>query len=379
LIGQVEKWDNAVGLAKSHVFDLTMQVQIPTTIPSPAVIVYGLVLAALSFLITWAVGKPVLAVLKAKKIGKTIRIEEPQSNQVKMGTPTMGGIMILASILVVTVVFILIPTHKASLWVPVFVILACGILGGVDDLMTITPRPKPVPAAPNETKQERRQRQRLEQYGLTARFKLAWLLIVSLVVALAFFYGGDQQKMYVPFVASAVVIGVLFIPICTIGIAGMANAVNLTDGLDTLAASCAATSFFAYAIIGYLQNQPQVTLLGFAIAGACMGFLWYNAYPAQVFMGDTGSLTLGALLAVLAFQTSQWLLLPLIGGVFFIEMMSVILQVSYFKLTKGKRLFKMTPIHYHFLRSGWSETQVTMRFWLFGLVAAMVGIALAMQ
>jgi phospho-N-acetylmuramoyl-pentapeptide-transferase len=161
-------------------------------------------------------------------------------------------------------------------------------------------------------------------------------------------------------------------------IAGMANAVNLTDGLDTLAGSTCATAFVAYAIIGFLQEQPQVVLLGFTAAGACLGFLWYNAHPAQVFMGDTGSLTLGALLAILAFQTNQWLLLPLIGGIFILEMASVVLQVFYFKWTDGKRLFKMAPLHHHFEKSGWSETQVTMRFWLFGLVMGMIGVALAL-
>ncbi len=343
----------------------------------PSIIVIGLVLAALSFFITWGLGKPVLAFLKAKKIGKRIRDEEPQSNQVKMGTPTMGGIMMLGSILIVSVFFILIPSGKASLWVPIFVTVACGVLGGVDDLLSLVTNKAVPPPTVGETRRERKKRERMAQRGLTARFKMGWLLLVALVVALVLFYGGGQEKVYIPFVTVGVIIGVLYIPITIIGIAGTANAVNLTDGLDTLAASTAATSFLAYAIIGYEQQQFQVVLLGFTIAGACLGFLWYNAYPAQVFMGDTGSLTLGALLAVLAFQTNQWLLLPLIGDVFFIEALSVILQVGYFKLTKGKRLFKMAPIHYHFLRSGWSETQVTMRFWLFGLVSAMIGVALA--
>jgi len=351
-----------------------------TSTNGPSIIVYGLVLAALSFFITWLLGKPVLAFLKAKKIGKRIRDEEPQSNQVKMGTPTMGGVMMLGSILIVTgIIFIFIPlsSGKTSLWVPVFVTLACGILGGVDDLLSLVTNRVVPPPALGETRRERKKRERLSQRGLTARFKMAWLLLVSLAVMIVLFYFGGQQKVYIPFVTAGVIVGVLYIPIGIIGITGTANAVNLTDGLDTLAASTAATSFLAYAIIGFEQEQLQVVLLGFTIAGACMGFLWYNAYPAQVFMGDTGSLTLGALLAVLAFQTNQWLLLPLIGDVFFIEALSVILQVGYFKLTKGKRLFKMAPIHYHFLRSGWSETQVTMRFWLFGLVSAMIGVALA--
>jgi phospho-N-acetylmuramoyl-pentapeptide-transferase len=175
----------------------------------------------------------------------------------------------------------------------------------------------------------------------------------------------------------------IYSPLAILFICGMSNAVNLTDGLDTLAASTAAIAFGAYGIIGFIQLQPQVVLLAFTAAGACFGFLWYNAFPAQVFMGDTGSLTLGALLAVLAFQTNQWLLLPLIGGVFVAEAVSVMLQVSWFKYTRrkygeGRRFFKMSPLHNHFELSGWSETQTSMRFWLFSMVLALVGVALAL-
>jgi phospho-N-acetylmuramoyl-pentapeptide-transferase len=330
--------------------------------------IFGLLLSALAFILSWAIGRPLLKWLKAKKIGKRVRDEGPESHMVKTGTPTMGGLMIIASTLVVTVLFNLLPTGKTSVLLPIGMIIACGILGAVDDMLSLVGRETDPNPVPGETRWQRRKRIWLSRRGLTARFKLAWLLGMSLIAAWILYAPLDLQKVYIPFIREPVMLGWFYIPIATLVIAFMANAVNLTDGLDTLAGSTCATAFVAYAIIGFLQEQPQVVLLGFTAAGACLGFLWYNAHPAQVFMGDTGSLTLGALLAILAFQTNQWLLLPLVGGVFIIEALSVVLQVSYFKWTGGKRLFKMSPIHHHFEKSGWSETQVTMRFWLFVVV-----------
>ncbi len=159
---------------------------------------------------------------------------------------------------------------------------------------------------------------------------------------------------------------------------GTSNAVNLTDGLDGLAGSIATVAFVAYGIVAYLQGQIYLVLFCFTIVGTVMAFLWYNAYPAELFMGDTGALALGATLGVVALMTGQWLLLPLIGLMFVAEAFSVILQVVYFKLTGGKRLFKMSPLHHHFELIGWSETHVTQRFWLIGIMSAMLGIALAL-
>jgi phospho-N-acetylmuramoyl-pentapeptide-transferase len=164
---------------------------------------------------------------------------------------------------------------------------------------------------------------------------------------------------------------------------GTAHAVNLTDGLDTLAAGTAAIAFCSYGIIAYVQTQVGVVTFCFTMVGALMGFLWFNAHPAQVIMGDTGSLALGAALATAAFMTGQWLLLPVVGFVFVIETLSVMTQVAYFKWTKrrrgeGKRVFKMTPLHHHFELLGWSETQVTMRFWMLGMMAGLCGVALAL-
>ncbi|MDB5078740.1 MAG: mraY [Chloroflexi bacterium] len=347
-------------------------------------IAYGLALAALGFILSLAIGKPLLHWLKLKKIGKSIRTEGPDSHMVKSGTPTMGGLMIISSILLVCFIIIYI-TGKFSVLLPIGILISCGLLGAVDDMLSLVGWDQIANKTEDETetKSQRRRRERLQRRGLTARFKMAWLLVISLIAALILKIPLDLQKVYIPFIWEPIALGWFYVPIATIVIAGFSNAVNFTDGLDTLAGLTCAFAFIAYAIIGFLQGQTQVVLIGFAAAGACLGFLWYNAYPAHVFMGDTGALTLGALLAVLAFQTNQWLLLPVIGGVFVAEAASVILQVSYFKITKrftgtGQRLLKMSPLHHHFEKSGWSESQVTMRFALVGMILAMVGVALAL-
>ena len=170
----------------------------------------------------------------------------------------------------------------------------------------------------------------------------------------------------------------VYIPIAAFIIVSMSNAVNLTDGLDGLAGSIAAVAFAAYGVIAFLQGQIWLVAFVYTVVGAIFAFLWFNAHPAELFMGDTGSLALGATLAVVALMTGQWLLLPVVGLVFVAENLSVVLQVGYFKLTGGKRLFKMAPLHHHFELLGWSETHVTQRFWLIGILSAMLGIALAL-
>jgi len=171
---------------------------------------------------------------------------------------------------------------------------------------------------------------------------------------------------------------VFYIPVAVFIIVGMSNAVNFTDGLDGLAGLISATAFAAYGAIALLQGQIFIGRFCFTLVGALFGFLWFNVHPAQFYMGDTGSLALGAVLGIVALMTGQWLLLPVIAIIPVAEAMSVILQVGYFKLTKGKRIFKMAPLHHHFELLGWSETQVVQRFWLVGLLFAMLGIAIAM-
>lgn len=337
---------------------------VPTSIPgvslaqglSSIVMVRGLTLGAVAFMLGLLVGKPVINWLRDRRIGKHIRIEGPESHQVKTGTPTMGGLIFLIPLVIVIGIFMDIPKFK-SLLLPLGIVISCGILGGFDDLLSTIER---------------------NQGGLTARFKLAWLLVIGIITAWVLYGPLNRHLLFVPFVQTPIDIGYWYIVVAVIAIVGTANAVNITDGLDTLAGGTSAIAFASYGVIAFLQKQEPVVPLCFAVVGGLLAFLWYNAHPAMVFMGDAGALTLGALLAVCALMTNQWLLLPLIGIVFVVETLADILQVLYFKITGGKRLFKMAPIHHHFEMIGWSETQITMRFWLVSMLAGMLGIALAL-
>ncbi len=315
----------------------------------------SLALGAVAFVMTVIIGRPIIATLKQYKIGKRIRVELPASHMVKMGTPTMGGIMIATSVVLLTAIFNLV--GRLSMLLPLGVLLSCAVLGAVDDMLNLVGGTRT---------------------GLTARFKFAWLFLFAAVAAWVLYGPLGLHNMFVPFVGKFD-IGLIYFPIALVGIMGFANAVNLTDGLDSLAGGTAAIAYIAYGIIGYLQGQLPVVTFCFTMVGALIGFLWYNAHPAQVIMGDTGSLAIGAGLAVAAFQTGQWLILPVVGFVFVFETLSVMLQVGYFKLSHGKRIFKKAPIHHHFELIGWSETQVQMRFWLVGIAAGMLGIALALS
>ena len=324
----------------------------------------SLALAGLSFLVTVIIGRPIVTILRLKKIGKQVRIDGPQTHLVKTGTPTMGGIMIALSVVFITGVFNL--AGRLSMLLPIGVLLAAGFLGAVDDRMNLVGGAKS---------------------GMTARFKFAWLTLFGVVAALVLHlpdpYGLGLRHIYVPFAGQWPLggqwdLGLAYPVIAALVIIGTANAVNFTDGLDTLAPGTAAIAFVSYGIIAYVQGQVGVVTFCFTMVGALMGFIWFNAHPAQVIMGDTGSLALGASLATAAFMTGQWLLLPIVGGVFVAETVSVMLQVGYFKATKGKRLFKIAPLHHHFEMSGWSETQVTMRFWMLGMMSGLLGIALAL-
>jgi phospho-N-acetylmuramoyl-pentapeptide-transferase len=316
----------------------------------------GLTLGAVGFLLGGLVGKPVINWLRSRGIGKSIRVEGPASHQVKTGTPTMGGLIFLIPLVFLMAIFMDLFLYK-SLLLPLGIVISCGILGGVDDYLSTVGH---------------------NRGGMTARFKMAWLLVIGIAAACVLYYPLDLHKMNVPFLTAPLDIGILYIPVAAFLIAGTANAINFTDGLDSLAGGTSAIAFVSYGIIAYLQHQPQIVYLCFAVVGVLLAFLWFNAYPAMTIMGDAGALTLGALLAVCALQTGQWLLLPLVGVVFVAETMAVILQVLYFKLTGGKRLFRMAPLHHHFEMIGWSETQVTMRFWMVSMVAGMLGVALAL-
>jgi phospho-N-acetylmuramoyl-pentapeptide-transferase len=315
----------------------------------------SLALGSVAFVLTVIIGRPILAFLKRHKIGKQIRLEGPESHMVKMGTPTMGGIMITMSAVVLTAIFNLV--GRLSMLLPLGVLLACAVLGAVDDMLNLVGGTRT---------------------GLTARFKFAWLFLFAAIAAWVLYGPLGLHTIYIPFVGKYE-IGPIYFFIALFAIMGTAHATNLTDGLDSLLGGLAAIAYISYGVIAYLQGQLQVVAFCFTMVGALIGFLWYNAHPAQVFMGDTGSLAIGAGLAVAAFQTGQWLILPVVGFVFVAVTLSVFIQVGYFKLSGGKRIFKIAPLHHHFELIGWSETQVQMRFWLVGIAAGMLGIALALS
>ena len=346
---------------------------------------YALALGAFSFLFAVVWGSPLIAYLRRYRIGKQIRFDGPSSHQTKTGTPTMGGLMILipAFLIILAAGFVQLLVGTAlgqalldrlgvarvfffgrSILVPLGVMLGFGLMGGLDDWAGV--------------------RGHRNGEGILGRRKFVIQLVLAILAALVLHFGPpDLHSVAIPGVAEKVDIGLWWLPIAVFFIVGYSNAVNLTDGLDGLAGSIAALCFVCYGIIAYLQDQGWLLAFCFTMAGATLAFLWYNAYPADLFMGDVGSEALGATLAVVALMTGQWLLLPLIGGVFVAETLSVILQVIYFKVTRircgqGRRIFKMTPLHHHFELLGWSETQVTQRFWLVAILAAMLGVALAL-
>ncbi|NMC14644.1 MAG: phospho-N-acetylmuramoyl-pentapeptide-transferase [Chloroflexi bacterium] len=325
-------------------------------------------LAGFSFMLTIIWGAPLLRVLQHYKLGKSIRIEGPQRHFTKMGTPTMGGVLIVLPVLLITVLL-----NAASLagftvlgrsvLLPMGVMVIYAILGAIDDWAGI--------------------RGKTKGKGLSARAKFLAQIGFALVAAIGLKYFLDVPEMYIPGVKGVISLGYFYIPVAMFFIVGFSNAINLTDGLDGLAGLISATAFASYGGIALLQQQVFIARFCFALVGAIFGFLWFNVHPAELFMGDTGALSLGATLAVVALMTGQWILLPIIAIIPVSITMSDIIQVAYFRYTKkkfgeGRRVFKMAPLQHHFELSGWSETQVVQRFWLISLLAAMIGVALAL-
>ena len=323
---------------------------------------FVLSLAMLSFVMTVIWGPPLLRILRHYKIGKLIRVDEPGHNNVKMGTPTMGGVLFIVPVLLLTgllnaAVFIGLDVIGQSVLVPLIVMVGYAALGAIDDWEGI------------------RGKRRGE--GMRARTKFAAQVVLALGTAYVLKYLLDVPDMYLPGVNGEIDLGWLYIPIAAFIIVSESNAVNFTDGLDGLAGLISATAFVAFGGIALIYGYDYLARFCFTVVGALFGFLWFNVHPAELFMGDTGSLALGSTLAVVALMTGQWPLLLVIGIIPLSEALSVVIQVGYFKMTKGKRFFKMAPIHLHFELLGWSETQVVQRFWLIGLLAAMVGLGLA--
>ena len=327
---------------------------------------FALTVGGVTFLMAVIWGSPLVELMRRLKLGAQIRIDGPQTHMTKMGTPAMGGILIVGWVLLVSVVVNIVQLVKAleiaeSVVIPLGVMVAYAVLGGVDDYLGFHPRPH-------------------GEKGIRARVKIWFQLGIAAVAALLLYLvvNGGNGWMAVPTVPVLLNIGVIYLPIAIIIITGTANAVNITDGLDGLAGVIAATAFAAYGIIAFMQDQQFLVVFCFTVVGACFAFLWFNAKPAQMFMGDVGSQALGGALGVVALMTNQWLILPIIAAVPMATMLSTTVQVLYFKATGGKRLFKMAPLHHHFELIGWSETQIVQRWWLIGLLAAMVGIALAL-
>jgi phospho-N-acetylmuramoyl-pentapeptide-transferase len=311
----------------------------------------------------WAINR-----LRAMQVGQYVRDDGPPNHINKVGTPTMGGCFILPVIIASTVFWA--EPNNVYVWLVMFVIVCFGLIGFADDYLK------------NVRKSSR---------GLSIRSKFALQVLVALVVAIALhLYPGFDSRLNVPFFkAITPELGWAYVPLTVFIIVGASNAVNLTDGLDGLAIGPIIVAFSSYLVFAYLAGNVktaaylqipyvagsgELTVLCGAVLGASLGFLWYNAYPAELFMGDVGSLPLGAVLGTVAVITKQELVLILVGGIFVFETISVILQVAYFKMTGGQRIFRMAPIHHHFELKGWPESKVTVRFWIIAIILALLSI-----
>jgi len=323
----------------------------------------ALSLAGLAFMMTVIWGGPFLRILRHFKIGKQIRVEEPGGHFIKMGTPTMGGIMIILPVILLTVMLnavsiIGMKLLGKSVLLPMAAMLGYALLGGLDDWEGIHGK--------------------RGGSGLRIRTKFLAQILLAIVIAFALRYILHVPNLYLPGIDFEINLGYFYVPMAAFIIVATCNAVNFTDGLDGLAGLISATIFAAYGGIALMQGQVFIARFCFTLVGALFGFLWFNVHPAQLFMGDTGSLALGACIAVVALMTGQWGLLPVIAVIPVSEALSDVIQIVYFRSTHGKRIFKMAPLHLHFELLGWSETQIVQRFWLIGLLAAMLGIGLAM-
>src|SRR4026209_842674 len=301
--------------------------------------------------------------LRHFRIGKLIRVDEPGHHNVKMGTPTMGGVPFILPVLLLTsllnaAVFIGLEVIGRSFLVPLIVLVGYAALGALDDWEGI------------------RGKRRGE--GMRARTEFLAQVLLAVGTAFVLQYLLDAPEMRLPGTQGDIELGLWYIPIAAFIIVSESNAINFTDGLDGLAGLISATAFAAFGGIALMKGQIYLARFCFTIVGAIFGFLWFNVHPAELFMGDTGSLPLGATLAVVALMTGHWPLLLVIGIVPLCEALSDVIQIVYFRATGGKRFFKMAPLHLHFELLGWSETQVVQRFWLIGLLAAMVGMGLAL-
>ena len=315
----------------------------------------ALVAGAVTFVLTLILGGPIVKYLRAQKAGKQISEHQPASHQKKAGTPTFGGLIIWIPTAIVTAVGVSWWDHK-SILLPLAMIGLTGAAGFVDDLGTLQGR---------------------RQTGLSWRFKVTFLVVLGAFAGFILFQYIEVESVNVPW-AGSWELGPAYILVAILVVVGTTTGVAITDGLDGLAGGTTLIAFVAYGIIAFIQGQEFVATFAFIIAGANLGFLWYNSHPAMVFMGDTGALALGSSLAVVALMTGQWLLLPVIGFVFVLEVVSNVIQIGYFRATGGKRFFKRAPLHNHLEETGWAETQVVTRAWILSIAVAFFGVALAL-
>jgi phospho-N-acetylmuramoyl-pentapeptide-transferase len=309
----------------------------------------------LAFVGVVLLGPIYIGLLRRLGFGKQIRTDGPESHSVKAGTPTMGGMLLVVVVMFLAMVMRIEDTFTLS---PMLALVGVGILGAIDDFVNIR-----------------------TGIGVRGRFKLVWQTGVALAAAYYVQRHFHITAINVPLVGGIEIGAILFVLFVAFVIVGVSNAVNLTDGLDGLAGGVLIFSFVAYLLIalvevpGLKQSMPNLAIFCALIIGALMGFLWFNVHPAQLFMGDAGALSLGATLAVVAAITGQLPLLAVIGLVFFAVIMSVVLQVASYRL-RGRRIFRMAPLQHHFELMGWAEEKITLRFWIVGALAGLLGFSL---
>jgi phospho-N-acetylmuramoyl-pentapeptide-transferase len=292
--------------------------------------------------------------LKFMGMGKRILVEGPETHHAKEGTPTMGGLLLIAVVLGLFF-FLKGGLPPGGIIAPLATLLLVGGLGAFDDYLN---------AKTGE--------------GITVRQKMLWLVVFAVAAAYQIQTTYAIDRIGVPFIGFVMIDPWIYIAFASFAIIAAANGVNITDGLDGLAGGTLVFAFIAFVLVALLNEptQPNLATLCALIVGGLLGFLWFNVHPAQIFMGDSGSLALGATLAVTALITGQILILPLVGLVFVIETLSVVLQVAYFKATRGRRIFRMSPLHYHYELMGWDEEKITLRFWIVSIIAGLIGVTL---
>ncbi len=323
-----------------------------------------------ALLISFIFGPSIIRKLKDLKVGQQVRSDGPGTHLGKAGTPTMGGILILIAVTVPTILWS--DLTNRYVWLVVAGTLAFGAVGFYDDYLKVV---------------------RKKSEGLKARYKFGWQVVIALCIGLLLYFNPmdpNSTVLLIPFFKKWIInLAWFYVPFVVLVLVGSSNAVNLTDGLDGLAIGLVGIAAFANAVLVYVTGNRifshylqvlyipgagELTVFCGALMGASLGFLWYNSHPAEVFMGDVGSLSLGGALGMLALLTKHEIILVIVGGIFVAETLSVILQVASFK-SRGKRIFRMAPVHHHFEEMGWAESKVIARFWVLGIILALVGLS----